>query len=108
MPEFPSQFSDLQLYSDWSMSTEQDRIKEIDSRSDDDLRSFYDAVFPRMAAIVSHLNKYPLKGMPETEAALFDLAKMMIEVATVVEHGRSIIGQYFDVRRFVPLNEMEG
>lgn len=108
MAKLPAQFSDLEPFNKWSTSNEFDRIKEVNRRSEGELRAFYEAVLPRMDAIVAHLNDVSLERMPASETALFNLAKMMMEVATIVEHGRSIIGQYFDVARFVPIDQTKG
>lgn len=108
MVKLPDQFSDLEPFNRWSMSTEEARIKELDLRTEEELNAFYRAVLPQLNAIVVHLNRFQLERMPQSETALFNLAKMMMEVATVVEHGRSVIGQYFDVARFVPLDDVKG
>jgi hypothetical protein len=108
MAKLPAQFSDLEPFNKWSTGADADRIKEINNRTDAELRAFYDAVLPRMDAVVAHLNEFPLDKLPASETALFNLAKMMMEVATIVEHGRSIIAQYVDIARFVPLDETKG
>ena len=105
MAKFPPDFSDLEQFGDWSIHIEADRIKEVTSRSDDALQALYEAMLPRMGAIVTHLNSFPLHEMPDRERNLLDLSKMMIEAAAIVEHGRSVIGPYFDITRFVPINE---
>ncbi len=108
MALLPSQFSDLETYAQWSVGTESERVKIINARSDAELRAFYDAMLPRMDAVAEHLNAFRLDKLPEEEMALFNLAKMMMEASTIAENGRSIIGQYFDFKRFIPIDETGG
>jgi hypothetical protein len=108
MTNLPAQFADLEPFAKWSTSSEGERIREIETRSAEELQAFYNAVLPRLKDVIDYLNQFPLSNMPLGEMALFNLAKMMMEVATIVEHGRSIIGQYFEIERFIPLNETKG
>jgi hypothetical protein len=102
---FPPEFSDLEPYRDWSVTTEVERIKLRANTSDDELRDFYDAMMPRMEQIATYLNGFPLGDMPNEARHLFDLAKFAMEVANLAENGRSPGGLRFDVTRFVPMHD---
>ena len=58
--KLPLNFADLDRYVEcWSLPSEKDRaIKRITS-SMSDLRSFHEAVFPRLDAIIEFLNTFP-------------------------------------------------
>ena len=53
-----------------------------------EIRAFYDAVFPRMDAIVAHLDKHPFDALPEKERRLFLLTLSIVEVSNLVERYR--------------------
>jgi hypothetical protein len=74
-------------------------------RSDEELRSFYNAMLPKLDDIAQYLNQFPLDRMPNDAERLLDLAKSFMEVAQSVEYGRSKVAAHFDVFRFVPMHE---
>ena len=51
----------------------------------DEVRAFYDAVFPRMEEIVAHLDALALDALPEKEERLFLLTLSLVEVSNLVE-----------------------
>lgn len=51
----------------------------------DGLRPFYDAMLPRAAAVIEHLNGFPLDDLPPAEQALFDLTMTFFETAHPIE-----------------------
>lgn len=102
---FPAEFADLEPFRHWVVPTEAERIRLRTSRSDEELKAFYDAMLPRMDDVARHLNQFPLDGMPEDARRLFDLAKALMEIAITVERGRSRIAWRFDVSRFRAMHE---
>jgi hypothetical protein len=101
----PDGFSDLEPFMEWSLPTEAQRIAMRRDRSDEELRSFYNAILPKMDDIAQYLNQFPLDRMPNEAERLLDLAKSFMEVAQSVEYGRSKVAANFDVFRFVPMHE---
>lgn len=101
----PEQFSYLEPYMDWCLATEGERIRRRLECSDEELRSFYNVMLPRMDQIAQYLNQFALDAIPEKANRLFNLAKSMMEVAHAVEYGRSVIAARFDVFRLVPMHE---
>lgn len=100
---FPAEFADLEPLGAWAVPTEVERIRRRMEASEEELRAFYDALMPRMDDVVRYLNGFPLDAMPGDAARLFALAKSLMEVANVVEHGKSKVAWRFDVSRFVPM-----
>ena len=101
----PKRFSDLEPFVEWCLPTEARRIAMRLDHSDEELRSFYNAMLPRLDDIVGYLNRFPLKGMPREAERLLDLAKSFMEVAGSVEYGRSAVAAHFDVFRLLPMHE---
>ena len=86
MAAFPSDFADLEpLRAAWAIGDEAARNRRRLASSMADLQAFYNAVLPRMDAIIQHLNSRPLDGLAPGEQALLDLALMFMEVAPAVE-----------------------
>ena len=101
----PKRFSDLEPFMEWSLPTEAQRIAMRLDRSDEELRSFYNAMLPKLDDIAQYLNQFPLDRMPNEAERLLDLAKSFMEVAQSVEYGRSKVAAHFDVFRSVPMHE---
>lgn len=102
----PEAFADLERFSGWILPTEAERMqKRRDSRLED-LQALYDAMLPRLEAILSHLNKFPLDAMPEREERLLKLTYALAEVTPFVEqYHRTVLPELFDERRFVVLHD---
>jgi len=56
-----------------------------ESSSREELQMFYDAMMPRMAAIVEFLNRFPLDRMPEDALRLLRMALSVVEVSIATE-----------------------
>lgn len=102
---FPAEFADLETHGDWVVATEKERLQRRIECSDAELKTFYDGFLPRMDAVVRYLNQFPLDGMPDDARRLFDLAKSFMEIAIIVERGRSPVAWRVDVFRFRPMHE---
>ena len=81
----PAPFSHLEPFIDWALERERQRTEKREASSMDEVRSFYDAVFPRMEEIVAHLDDFPFDEMPEKEYRLFLLTLSLVEVSNLVE-----------------------
>jgi hypothetical protein len=85
---FPSDFGDLEPYSDWAMPTERQRYaKRIDSTMDE-LQAFYDAAFPRIEAATVYLEQYGMDALPEDAQRLLWLYCALVTVSFPVEVWR--------------------
>lgn len=81
----PSPFRDLEPYLDWAVEGERQRTEKKVASSMDEVRAFYDAVFPRLDDIVSYLDGVPENDMPEPGRRLYNLSLSLVEVANLVE-----------------------
>lgn len=82
----PEQFKDLESFvGTWALATQTERKKKRLSSTIAELRIFHDTILPRMDAIITYLNQFPLENLPEDAKRLFDLALSFMEVAPAVE-----------------------
>src|SRR5712691_12142500 len=89
----PDQFQDLEPFVEtWALATETDRNRKRLSSTMEEIQTFYNALVPRMEAILEYLNQFPLAKMPEDVQTLpeetrrlFYLALSLAEVTTAVE-----------------------
>lgn len=82
----PAEFSDLEpLAAVWCLPTEGERWAQRMATSIDDMRIFYDAVFPRMEAILAFCDGFPLDALPEEAEHLLQLALSFVMVSFAVE-----------------------
>jgi len=100
----PPEFADLEPWAEgFAHPTEAARYHARCSASYADLESFYQAVLPRMEAVLTYLATQPNDGsVPADARRLADLGCAFMEVATAVEVWKSpdpMPGR-FDWRRF--------
>lgn len=85
----PQEFEDLTiLLSDWGLPTEPQRYARRLSVTLPELRTFYDAIAPRMDAIMQHLAAYPandLASLPVETRNLYYLALSYFEASHPIE-----------------------
>ena len=81
----PEPFLDLEPFIDWALERERQRTEKREASTMDEVRAFYDAVFPRMEQIVAHLDDFPFDEMPEKEHRLLLLTLSVVEVSNLVE-----------------------
>ena len=102
----PTDFSDLEQFAPWILPTEVARMQKRRESTLDDLQHLYGAVLPRLEAILSHLERFPLDALPEAEKNLLRLSTALAEVAPFVEqYKRTILPEIFDESRFLPLHD---
>ncbi len=89
VPGLPQEFEDLAIFlSDWSLPTEPQRYARRLSATLPELRAFYDAIAPRMDAIMHHLAAYPdndLENLPVETRNLYCLALSYFEASHPIE-----------------------
>lgn len=82
----PHEFGDLEGWvADWAIGEEAARNRKRLASSMDQLQAYYNAMLPRMDAIIPYLNQYSLDALAPAELTLLDLALMFMEVAPAVE-----------------------
>ncbi|WP_329351964.1 hypothetical protein OG226_41615 [Streptomyces sp. NBC_01261] len=86
--ELPEEFADLERFlGRWRLRDSQERMAAMAAADIDELRELCAAVLPRIEAVVSHLNAFPLDNMPPREQALYELALTFAEVTHPVDLG---------------------
>lgn len=87
----PAEFADLAPFAAiWSLPSEHERHLKRITTSLDEVRTFYRALFPRMDAICTVLNKYPADAygtLPAELQNLHNLALAFMEVSHPVDMG---------------------
>lgn len=98
----PHGFGDLEGWvADWAIGDESARNRKRLASSMDQLQAYYNAMLPRMDAIIPHLNQYSLDTLAPAELTLLDLALMFMEVAPAVEiYRHPDVPWGFDAARF--------
>jgi hypothetical protein len=97
----PASFAELEPFAHWALATERERLMAREASTMEELQMFYDAMMPRLVAIVEYLNDFPLDGMPENARRLLDMALSVVEVSIATElyrQPKAISG--FDRARF--------
>jgi hypothetical protein len=99
--KLPESFGDLEQFAvRWALSTENERHARRLSSTMAELRSLYDAVLPRIDAILAYLNDFPLDSLPTEAQALLHLSLSLAEVAPAVElFGQPEVPDGYDSRR---------
>lgn len=101
----PEGFDDLaQLAQIWARPTEHERNQIRWSATPEDFASFYGLLMPRLDSILAELQAYPLNGMDEAQANLFNLAAAFAEASPHEElyGGSAEVPHSFLAKRFVP------
>lgn len=87
MSQLPAEFADLEPHLDWAIPTMTGRVQKRVSSTIDEVQAFYDAMLPRVEAVVTYLDRHhSLDDMPEDAQRLLDMALSLAEVATSVEY----------------------
>jgi hypothetical protein len=102
----PDHFQDLEPFvSAWALATGAERQAKRLSSTMEDIQGFYDAMLPRMGAIIEYLNQFPLDTMPEDARALLYLTLSLAEVAPAVELFKQPgVVEGFDPARLIPVH----
>lgn len=103
----PDEFRDLHGFvARWSLPTQNQREAARRTSSAHDRTEFYDAVVPRLPAIIDYLNRFPLDSMPEDAQRLLHLALSVAEIAPNVElyKGSTTVPFSFEERRFIAVH----
>ena len=84
--QLPEGFEDLAPYFDWALEPERARTAKKVETSMEELGAFYDAMMPRMEAIIAYLDGVPAgDDRPAPAHRLHLLSLSLIEVANLVE-----------------------
>jgi hypothetical protein len=81
----PSEFSDLERFSDWCLATEPERYAKRLASSMAEMQDLYDTCFPRLEDAIAYLDKFPLAELPDDARALMHLMQSLVMVSFPVE-----------------------
>jgi hypothetical protein len=103
----PKKFVDLEyLVTEWALATQNERQTRRARSNKGEMQALYDALQPKLDAILEHVDEYPLGDMPPDTERLFFLALMLAEIAPHVElyGGDPNVPHSFDETRFVAVH----
>jgi hypothetical protein len=83
--QLPSEFADLEVFSDWALPTEPERYAKRLSSSMEELQAFYDAAIPHLEDAAVYLDRFPLDALPDNERRLLHLCYSLINISFPVE-----------------------
>ena len=84
----PSEFADLEPFSDWCLPSEAERYAKRLSSSMDEMQAFYDAAFPRLEEILTYLDEFGLDSLPADAGQLLLLSYSLVNVSFPIEVWR--------------------
>ncbi|MGA8249488.1 MAG: hypothetical protein WBW75_01540 [Mycobacterium sp.] len=83
--KLPTEFADLEPFSDWCLDSEPQRYDKRLKSSMAQMQAFYDAIMPRAEEAITYCDKFPLDDLPEDVTNLMHLLYSMIMVSFPVE-----------------------
>lgn len=105
----PEGFADLEPFvADWVLPTSTARSRKRNSSQMSEITAFYDALQPRLKAVLEHLGTVPYDDtMPDEEHRLLGLALSLAEITPAVEwYDQPGVIDGFDPERFVLTTEL--
>ena len=81
----PSEFSDLERFSDWCLATEPERYAKRLASSMAEMQDLYDTCFPRLEDAIAYLDRFPLDELPDDARALMHLMQSLVMASFPVE-----------------------
>lgn len=84
----PAEFADLEPFAGWIIETQDARYDHRLASSMDEMQALYDAMLPRMPAVIEYCNRYPADDLPDHVRNLMRLTLSLIQVSFPVEAWR--------------------
>jgi hypothetical protein len=81
----PSEFSDLERFSDWCLATEPERYAKRLASSMAEMQDLYDTCFPRLEDAIAYVDRFPLDELPDDARALMHLMQSLVMASFPVE-----------------------
>ena len=103
----PEAFRDLDRFVErWSLPTQNQREAARRTSSAEERKEFYEAMVPRLSAILDYLNRLPFDSMPKAGRRLLHLALSVAEIAPNVElyKGSTTVPFSFEETRFIAVH----
>ena len=103
--QLPGEFQDLEPFAVWAMPDEVARSRMRASSPMPEIQAFYDAMMPRMEAVIGFLNGFPLNELSAEAERLLHMVLSLAEIGPAVEfYGEPAVIDGFPVERFIPLD----
>ncbi len=100
----PTGFEQLEPFAaDWALATQNERSTKRRAASPNELKAFYNAVFPEVQRILEACDKFPVGSLPPSHQPLFNLSLSVAEVSPHVENygGSPDVPFAFEETRFL-------
>lgn len=102
--ELPPGYEDLAVHLSWALPTEHGRRALRAASSMAEIQAFYDAMLPRMEAVLEFLSEFPVDDPPADVYRLFLLATALAEIAPAIEMYGEQTAEGMDVLRLKPID----
>ncbi|HEY8857290.1 MAG TPA: hypothetical protein VIM43_08050 [Rugosibacter sp.] len=87
----------------WGLPTTEKRLVKRLSSNMEEVRSFYDAMLPRLPEFIEYLNQFPLDAIPEEAHQLAWASLAMCEVDNAINKWNHItLDTGIDITRMIP------
>jgi hypothetical protein len=105
--QLPSEFSDLERFTDWILPTSVERNRKRLASSMDEINALYNTLLPRLEEILAYLDQFSLEEMPQHAQRLLFLSLSLAEISIAVElfHEPKVTGGC-DPARFVTTRDL--
>jgi len=105
--QLPSEFSDLEQFTPWTLPTSVERNKRRVESSMSEINAFYNAMLPRLEKALAYLDQFSLEEMPQDAQRLLFLSLSLAEISMAVElfHEPKVTGGC-DPARFVTTRDL--
>jgi hypothetical protein len=106
--KLPAGFEDLERFTaEWLHTEERKRTRKRLASSMAEIKEFYDAILPRMEAILTYLDKFELSGIKDKDLNLLYLTFALAEIFPAVEwFNQPGVPYGYPSERLVPVHEM--
>lgn len=81
----PSDFADLERYTDWDLATEPERYAKRLASTMGEMQEFYDAAFERLDDAITYLDKFDLDDLPDDARSLMHVLQSLVMVSFPIE-----------------------
>jgi len=86
MSKLPSEFADLEPYTDWCLATEPERYAKRLASTMPEMQELYDIGMKYLEEVIVYLDaRFPLNGMPDDAKSLMHLMQSVVMVSFPVE-----------------------
>jgi hypothetical protein len=84
--KLPSEFADLERFTDWCLPTEEERYQKRLGSTMAEMQEFYDVAFGRLEDVMVYLDaRFPLNEMPDDAKALMHMMQSLVNVSFPIE-----------------------